>query len=123
MPDAIKTMLSSNAKIAVEAIILHLKDTDPKVALKASELLLDRCFGRPQPQATHVSFDASGGGSGLAGLLASHYALIQSVAKGEVAIEDAKGASDLLETHRRLIETTELEVRMAKLETNEVDEP
>lgn len=122
LPESIKAMLSTNAQVAVEAIVKHLTDTDPKVALKASELLLDRCFGRPQAQATHVAFDVPGGGSGLKGLLASHGALIQSVAKGETAIEDAKGASDLLETHRRLIETTELEERISRLEATD-DQP
>ncbi len=109
-------MLSANVKRAVKAIVRFIDDKDPRVALKAAELLLDRAYGKPQNQAAHVAFDTPGSADDLDGVLVVHRALIRAATKGEIALEDASEFSGLLETHRRMVETVDLEARIIKLE-------
>jgi hypothetical protein len=45
-----------------------------------------------------------------------HKSIMQATANGELAVEDARDLSAMLETHRRLIETAQLEERIARLE-------
>ena len=52
----------------------------------------------------------------LEGLLKFHTAVIAAAASGKIALSDAKEFSSLLEGHRRLVETSDLEARIAKLE-------
>jgi hypothetical protein len=54
--------------------------------------------------------------SGTKSLLSVHEVLLRATAAGGLAIEDARDISGMLETHRRLVETTELEERITNLE-------
>ena len=47
MTPEIRAMLTAKAPDAVEIIIKHMSDGDPRVSLKACELLLDRAYGKP----------------------------------------------------------------------------
>jgi HEAT repeat protein len=50
MDPAIKAMFEAKGPEAFEVVYRHLRDNDPKVALRAAEIILDRAYGKV-PQA------------------------------------------------------------------------
>ena len=116
MPPEIREMLSARAQDAVQTITKFLDDADPRVALKAAELLLDRAYGKPQQTSEPISFELPDDTSDAKALVAFHGALLRATASGEVAIADAREMSALFENHRRLHETADLEQRLSNLE-------
>lgn len=122
MPTELREMLSAKAADAVQVVVKYLDDNDPRVALKAAELLLDRAYGKPAAAAESVTFEAPGDAGGAAGLVALHAALIRATANGQVAVSDAMDLSGLFENHRKMIETSDLDARIAKLEQEVGDE-
>ena len=60
MPQAIRDMLTAKAKDAVQIITDRLSDADPRIALKAAELLLDRAFGKPQQTTEAIELEGFG---------------------------------------------------------------
>ena len=120
MPAEVREMLLAKANEAVQVITKFLSDSDPRVALKAAELLLDRAYGKPVSATEAVTFDVPDDTGGPAGLVTLHAALIRATACGQLAVADAMDFSGLFENHRRMIETSDLDARIAKLE-NEMD--
>lgn len=118
MPPEIRNMLEAKAQDAVKVYIKHLDDTDPRVSLKAAELLLDRTYGKPQPTAETIRFALPEDSNTAAALVALHCSLLHATARGEIGVGDAREMSALFENHRRLIEVADLESRIAKLESN-----
>jgi hypothetical protein len=112
----IRAMLGDNAEKAVKAIVKHLDDEDPRIALKAAELLLDRNFGKPQTASESIQLADIGDTSTSEGLLQLHSKLLAGAASGVIALAEAREFSSLLESHRRLVETVDLEARLTKLE-------
>ena len=49
-------------------------------------------------------------------LLGVHVTLLRSTANGDLSLDEARELSAILETHRKLVETVELETRIRKLE-------
>jgi hypothetical protein len=86
------------------------------VRMNAAKLAAPYIHPRPQPEARIVAFDLPDAIEGTASLLASHKALLRATANGTIALKDAKDISSMLETHRRLVETVDLEQRIARLE-------
>lgn len=119
MPAEIREMLTANAQEAVQVYIKFLSDGDPRVALKAAELVLDRAYGKVQPAAETVSFEVPENSGTAQGLLALHGAVINGVAAGEVPLSEARDLSAIIETHRKIVETIDLEARIAALEANQ----
>ena len=119
MPVEIKDMLEAKATEAVKVYIKHLDDTDPRVSLKAAELLLDRTYGKPQPSAETIKFALPEDSNTAAALVALHCSLLHATARGEIGVGDAREMSALFENHRRLIEVADLENRIAKLEESQ----
>ncbi len=100
------------------------KSSLPQVTRFVSEALMPDMAApyihpRPQPEARVVAFDLHEDIGGSQGLLAVHEALLRGTATGNVALEDAKDISAMLETHRRLVETVDLEQRTARLEAEQ----
>ncbi|MEO6608260.1 MAG: DUF5681 domain-containing protein [Aestuariivirga sp.] len=116
MPTAVREMLSAKAEEAVKVCIKHLGDADARVSLKAAEMLLDRAYGKPLPANEPISFALPEDTGDLAALVTLHASLLRATAAGEVSVTDAREMSGLFDNHRRLIEATELEDRIAKLE-------
>ena len=116
MPTEVREMLMAKAQDAAQVYIKFLNDGDPRVALKAAELLLDRAYGKTQVATDGVSFDVPDNAATSEGLLALHAAILKGTAASNVPLSDARALSSLLETHRRLIETTDLEQRIRTLE-------
>jgi hypothetical protein len=116
MPPAVREMLTAKAQDAVQIITKHLDDSDPRVALKAAELLLDRAYGKPQTASETIELSDIGDTSTADGLLQLHSIMIAAVAVGKIHLSEAREFSALLEGHRRLVETVDLESRLSKLE-------
>ena len=110
---------TAKAKDAVNVYIKFLDDGDPRVALKAAELVLDRSYGKPQLMAETVCFGVPDDCNDACPLLAFHASLIRATASGQIAVSDAREMSALFESHRRLIEVADLESRIAKLESSQ----
>ena len=119
MPTEIREMLNAKAKDAVEIYIKHLGDTDPRVSLKAAELILDRAYGKTQPANEAVSFELPDDTGNADALVLFHASLLRATANGEVSVSDAMDLSGLFENHRRLIEVADLEQRLVKLEARQ----
>ena len=123
MPAEVREMLTAKAKDAVQTCIDHLSNEDPRVALKAAELLLDRAYGKPTPASEPISFDLPDDVGNTDGLVALHAAMLRAAASGQLAISDARDMSALFEGHRRLIETADLEKRLAAIEAQQGMKP
>jgi hypothetical protein len=116
MPPEVRELLTAKAQDAAQVYIRYLSDGDPRVALKAAELLLDRTYGKPQQADEPISFELPEGLDDASALVELHASLLRATANGDVTVSDARDVSSLFETHRRLIETTELEQRICALE-------
>jgi hypothetical protein len=116
MPPEIRNMLTAKAHEAVQVIANELGNGDPRVALKAAELLLDRAYGKPQAASESIDLSEAGDTSTPDAILKLHSAMLAAAATGKVTLAEAKEFSALLETQRRLIETADLETRLAALE-------
>lgn len=84
--------------------------------MQAAKLAAPYIQLRPQPEARIVAFTVPEEFDGGASLLSVHATSLRATAAGELALEDAKDISAMLETHRRLVETVEMEERIANHE-------
>jgi hypothetical protein len=87
-----------------------------ELRMHAARIAAPYVHPRPQPEPRLVAFDLPEQIGGCDGLLATHEALLRATASGDIALEDARDISSMLETHRRLVETVELEQRITALE-------
>jgi hypothetical protein len=88
----------------------------PLMRLTAARMAAPYIHPKPQPEARIVSFDLPEQITGTESLLGVHETLLRATATGDLALEDAKDISAMLETHRRLVETVDLEQRITRLE-------
>lgn len=93
-------------------------DTDQPADLRMNAARLAAPFVHPksQPEPRLIAFELPVTIDGSSGLLATHEALLRATADGTIALEDAKDISEMLETHRRLVDTVDLESRVSRLE-------
>lgn len=119
MPQQIRELMTAKAEDAVNVYIKHLGDVDPRISLKAAELLLDRAYGKAAQSAEAINFELPDDTNNAVALVALHASLLRATASGEVAIGDAREMSALFENHRRLIEVADLEARITKLESDQ----
>jgi hypothetical protein len=87
----------------------------PDLRVNCAKLAAAYCHSKPLPEARIVSF-ALPERIDTETLPDIHQSIMLATANGELAVEDARDISAMLETHRRLIETAELEQRLAALE-------
>lgn len=71
---------------------------------------------KPYPEQPFASFTLPDSITTAAGLTEAHAGILKAVADGELAVTLARDLSTILETQRRLVETADLETRIAKLE-------
>jgi hypothetical protein len=90
--------------------------TPIELKVQAAKLAAPYIHPRPQHEPRLVAFELPGEIGGSDGLLATHEALLIATAAGDIAIEDARDISSMLEAHRRMVETVTLEERIAALE-------
>lgn len=91
----------------------------PDVRMNAAKIAAPYVHPKPQPEPRIVAFDLPDKIDGTGGLLAIHESVLRATATGNVALEDARDISSMLETHRRLVETIDLEQRIARLEAEQ----
>lgn len=102
------------------ALRLMRDDEQPAdIRMHAAKIAAPYVHPKPQPEPRIVSFDLPDKIDGTEGLLSVHEALLRATAAGGVALEDARDISSMLETHRRLVETIDLEQRIARLEAEQ----
>lgn len=94
-----------------------MRDTEQpiKVRLEAAKIAAPYIHPRPLPK-KRLQFELPLHLSSAAAIAEVHKTLLRAVAAGELAVDEAKEISAILEIHRRTIETAELEVRIAQLE-------
>jgi hypothetical protein len=90
-------------------------DVDPRVALAASNAVLDRAYGKPSPEERTATFEMKQITS-AADVVEAISDLLTAAANGEVSITEAKELTSIIEAQRKAIETTDLEARIIKLE-------
>lgn len=95
--------------------IMRDEATPIELKVQAAKLAAPFIHPRPQPAPRMVSFTVPEQ-LHTGDLVTVHETLLRATAAGELAIEDARDLSAVLETHRRLIETVELEGRITHLE-------
>ena len=118
MPSEIRDMLAAKAKDAVNVITQHLGDADPRIALKAAELLLDRAYGKALPASRDISLFLSPSVA-AANIVESHGRLVEATGNGEIGVDEARDMSAMFENHRRLVETGEILKRLDALEASQ----
>lgn len=101
----------------VQALVASLLKEALKGNVAASRLLMDRLFGRPRNEPVPaVALDLPDGLESAVDIRTAANALVQAVAEGSLAPEDAQRAAAVIESARRSVETAELEVRIQELE-------
>lgn len=99
--------------------IMRDEEQPPDIRMHAAKLAAPYIHPKPQPEPRIVAFDLPDKIEGAEGLLSVHDALLRATAGGSIALEDARDISAMLETHRRLVETIDLEQRIARLEAEQ----
>jgi hypothetical protein len=89
------------------------------VRLQAARYAAPYLHSRPQPEPRLVSFSLPDNVSSVESLSQIHANVLRSVAEGELSLDEGKEISVILENQRRIIETTDLVTRLARLEAAE----
>jgi hypothetical protein len=89
---------------------------DLAVRLNAARIAAPYLHSRPQPEGPVVEFEIPADVTTSAGLQNAHAAVLRLMAGGDISAAVAKDVSAVLETQRRLVETVQLEERIAALE-------
>ena len=84
--------------------------------MHAARLAAPYIHPKPQPEPRYVTLDLPEEFGDAESLKSVHATLLRSIASGETSLEEAKELSAILEAHRRLVETADLEDRIVKLE-------
>ena len=88
----------------------------PDVRMHAARLAAPFVHPKPQPEPRYITLDLPEEFGDAESLKNVHATLLRSIASGETSLEEAKELSTILEAHRRLVETVDLEDRIARLE-------
>lgn len=86
------------------------------IRMHAARLAAPFVHPKPQPEPRYVTLELPDEFGDAESLKKIHVTLLRSIASGETSLEEAKEISAILETHRRLVETVDLEDRIARLE-------
>jgi hypothetical protein len=102
--------LSEEDAVAItRAVVSKAKKGD----MVAARLVLDRLW--PAPKGRPISFPMPPTND-AASVLAAHAALLQSIGTGSLTVDEALAVSQALSLHLKMIESTELEQRLTKVE-------
>ena len=92
----------------------------PDLRMHAARLAAPFVHPKPQPEPRYVTLDLPEQFGDAESLKSVHATLLRSIASGETSLEEAKELSAILEAHRRLVETVDLEERIARLEKEQM---
>ena len=88
----------------------------PDLRMHAARLAAPFVHPKPQPEPRYVTLDLPEEFGDAESLKKVHATLLHSIASGETSLDEAKELSAILEAHRRLVETVDLEDRIVRLE-------
>ncbi|MEE3502748.1 DUF5681 domain-containing protein [Acidiphilium acidophilum] len=88
--------------------------------VQAARLVLDRAWPARKSRTVALDLPAVTTAEGIAGAMA---AVVQAMAAGEIAPDEAAAVASVIEGQRRAIETTELAERIAALEADRRNQP
>jgi len=111
----VRELARKSAPKAFERILKLMNDKNPRIAMAASNAVLDRAYGKPSPEERTASI-AMRPVKSAADVVEAISDLLMATAKGEVSITEAKELTSIIEAQRKAIETTDLETRMKELE-------
>lgn len=89
---------------------------DEALRMQAAKLAAPYVHPRPNPEPRIVSFDLPETLEGTQNLLDVHCQIMRAMAVGELPLDEAREVSAIIETHRKLVETVELEARLEAVE-------
>lgn len=95
------------------AVLRAVIDAAMKGDLVAARLVLERIY--PAPKGRRIGIDLPPVTS-AADLIGAFNALVAALAKGELATDEAAAVANVLESNRRMMETADIERRVAALE-------
>jgi hypothetical protein len=87
-----------------------------ELRLNAARIAAPYLHPKPQPEGRVVVFDLPEEIGTAAALAKLHVNLLRAVGSGELALDEARDIITIIESHRRMIETVELEERLSRLE-------
>lgn len=111
----VRSLAQKQAPEAFKRICELVGDDDPRIAISACNVVLERAYGKPATERSTISLDMpiiKDAGD----LVKAMGAVLLAVGKGEIAPADAKEVAGLIEVHRKAIETNELDRRISTLE-------
>ena len=92
------------------------------IRLNAARIAAPYLHPKPQPEPRLVSFELPESIENSAHLMQAHANLLRATATGELALDEAREISIMLDAHRKVIETASLEDRIRKLEEAQSNE-
>jgi hypothetical protein len=99
--------------------IMRDADKPDDIRMHAARLAAPYVHPKPQPEPRYLTLELPDEFGDAESLKKVHATLLSSIAMGETSLEEAKELSAILETHRRLVETVDLEERIARLEKDQ----
>jgi len=111
----VRELAQTKAPRAFEQLVELMESTDQRVAMAASNAVLDRAYGKPSPEERTASF-AMRPVKSAADVVEAISDLLTATVNGEVSITDAKELASVIEAQRKAIETNDLEARLKRLE-------
>jgi hypothetical protein len=96
--------------------IMRDEEKPDDIRMYAARLAAPYVHPKPQPEPRYVTLELPDEFGDAESLKNVHATLLRSIASGETSLEEARELSAILETHRRLVETVDLEERIARLE-------
>jgi hypothetical protein len=91
------------------------EDDDPRVALAASNAVLDRAYGKPAVEERKAIVDLAPVTSAN-DIVSALSQLLAATVQGDLGISELKDLASVIEMQRRAIETHELEQRLQVVE-------
>ncbi len=111
----VRELAQSKAPRAFERLVELMESKDQRVAMAASNAVLDRAYGKSSQEERTASF-AMRHITSAADVVDAISDLLTATANGEVSITEAKELTSIIEAQRKAIETNDLEPRLKRLE-------
>lgn len=110
--------LANDGESPLELMVRISRDSavDIAVRLNAARWAAPYLHPRPFPEMPTAKFNLPESISTAEGLMLAHAGILRVVAEGELEVPLARDLSAIIESQRRLVETLELESRIAQLE-------
>jgi hypothetical protein len=102
--------------VAFALEIMNDESKTQEMRLNAARIAAPYLHSKPQPEGRIIRFELPEDIGTPAALSKIHADILRSVACGEISLDEGKDVAMLIESHRRTIETVELEERISKLE-------